>query len=411
MTINKSHYYLKSYFELELFRTYVGERFSPIFNHQHSESDIEKLLALMGILAVGEHSIGDLDKYFTNDYLKNALQIKHYERFNLDSWLESEQFSRLLLDINNILESSKTYQILSRFFEFEENRFDHKLQPIFSVVSSFLCLHYAKRNANMDGFKKIDFSQKLSEKFDRDGYLIIKNFLSNDEVGELKKMTEVIAEKEVESNEAYLYGNGNKLQRIFNILNKHQKFRDLIACGTVVKILECIFARKTLHQKYYLSSFQANILNSGSEAQRLHTDLSLPDPLPPWLIRVNVNFLLDDFTEDNGATMVVPGSHKLLRKPTGSDGAGLVKLIAPRGSLVIWTGHLWHKSGANDSEKSRTALLACFAASYFREIAVEENYLEVMSKEALASSSKVLQNMLGVGHGVKHGAKAITILD
>ncbi len=410
MILNKDQCYLNSYYELALFKSYADRQFGSIFNNQ-SEEEVEKLFALMGLLAVGEHYLSELDKYFTNDYFKNALGINQYQRFNLDDWVKSPQFNQLSSAVSHVLTSLNNNKSFKHTFDFEDGRLDKHLLPIFDFVNSFLHSNHIERCANTGGFKTIDFNQELRQKFEQDGYLIIENFLSVHEVDEFKKITEIIAENELKQNEAYLYGHGNRLQRVFNILNKHEKFRDLLSCNTVVQILENIFARDTLHQKYYLSSFQANILNPGSEAQQLHVDYSLPDPLPSWLMRINVNFLLDDFTEDNGATMVASGSHKLLRKPTSDDkNVDLIKLIAPRGSLIIWTGHMWHKSGANNSDKSRTALLACFAASYMREIAVEENYLEVMSKDALESSSQVLQNMLGVNHGIKQGARAITIV-
>ena len=58
-------------------------------------------------------------------------------------------------------------------------------------------------------------------------------------------------------------------------------------------ILEFFFDRETLHQKYMLSSFQSNIIYPGGEEQQLHVDSSLSNPLPPWPIRLNINFLLN----------------------------------------------------------------------------------------------------------------------
>jgi ectoine hydroxylase-related dioxygenase (phytanoyl-CoA dioxygenase family) len=147
-------------------------------------------------------------------------------------------------------------------------------------------------------------------------------------------------------------------------------------------------------------------LNPGALEQILHVDASVPDPLPPWKIRLNINFLLDDFTETNGATLVVPGSHLYLRKPTRKDAqlCQFRKLLAPKGSMVIWNGHLWHKSGSNFSQTSRSALLACFSASFMREIAVEENYLEVMDRRHLEASSEILKELVGFNHGRKLGA-------
>ncbi len=79
--------------------------------------------------------------------------------------------------------------------------------------------------------------------------------------------------------------------------------------------MEWIFDRKTPHQKYFLSSFHANILGPGCPKQKLHIDTPVPEPLPDWPIKANSIWMLDDFTILNGATEVVPKSHKLKFKP------------------------------------------------------------------------------------------------
>ena len=84
----------------------------------------------------------------------------------------------------------------------------------------------------------------------------------------------------------------------------------------VEDILEFFFERETLHQKYMLSSFQSNIIHPGGEEQQLHVDSSLSNPLPPWPIRLNINFLLTNWTKENGATIVYPKSHKYNTTPS-----------------------------------------------------------------------------------------------
>jgi ectoine hydroxylase-related dioxygenase (phytanoyl-CoA dioxygenase family) len=295
-------------------------------------------------------------------------------------------------------------EALEAFSVFENCKYHTQLKPLYLFIHAYMVHKDKVQNEKYDAFKKIDFTHDLHSEFLENGYLIIKDFLTPQQVSELKQITHSLAHQELEKESAYLYGNGNKLQRVYNLLNKHQKYRELLVTPTVTGILERVFARDTLHQKYYLSSFQSNILNPGAEAQKLHVDSSVPDPLPPWLIRININFLLDDFTSTNGSTLVAPGSHKFLRKPNIDEQIKLINVIAPAGSIVMWTGHLWHKTSANTSNHSRTALLACFAASYLREVAVEENYLEVMSKETIKTCPRELQNLLGVGHGIKQGA-------
>lgn len=239
------------------------------------------------------------------------------------------------------------------------------------------------------------------------GYLVKEGFLEESKAIHLRDLVRRVAAAEAEKGEAYFYGNGNKLQRVYNLLNKAPEFAEwFLARAEVFESLQHFFDAGTPHTPFFLSSYQANILNPGAAAQVIHVDSSVPDPLPPWKIRLNINLLLDPFTETNGATLVYPGSHKFLRKPTPADDRSekMQKLVAPAGSLVIWTGHLWHQSGANTDAHSRTALLSCFTASYLREIAVEENYLEVMDRARLENLPFELKTVLGYYHGRKASA-------
>lgn len=239
------------------------------------------------------------------------------------------------------------------------------------------------------------------------GYLVKEGFLEESKAIQLRDIVRRIAAKEAGNGKAYFYGNGNKLQRVYNVLNKSHEFSDwFLSRGEIFEILQYFFDTGSRHTPFYLSSYQANILNPGATAQVIHVDSSVPDPLPPWKIRLNINLLLDPFTETNGATLVYPGSHKFLRKPNPADIPieKMQKILAPAGSLVIWTGHLWHQSGANTDSHSRTALLSCFTASYLREIAVEENYLAIMDRAQLESLPFELKTVLGYFHGRKASA-------
>jgi len=247
------------------------------------------------------------------------------------------------------------------------------------------------------------YTQENKAFFHQNGYLVIDNFIDKVELKNLRKITYQLAALEKERNEAYLYGEGSKAQRIYNLIGKSKFYREFLLNKKIVELLENEFNRNTLHSKYYLSSFQANILYPGAKSQVLHTDLAIPEPLPSWIIRININLLLDDFTEENGATIVIPGSHKYLHKPDPDLNSNkMIKLIAPAGSLVVWTGHLWHKSGENTSSSTRAALLACFAASHFREICAEENYLLINQNKLTEFEPKIFE-MIGGNHGIKKG--------
>lgn len=241
--------------------------------------------------------------------------------------------------------------------------------------------------------------------FSENGYLVVENFLSDNECDEYREEIYKIARQEKENGSAFLYGYENSGQRIYNLINKTRAYDNLLVDRRLSSMLNDIFKRPTYHQLYVMSSWHANILSPGAKKQILHVDASVPEPLPPWIVRLNVNFIVEDYIPENGATLCVPGTHKWLRKPTKKDiedtNDQLVALSAPRGSIVIWHGGLWHQSGHNQTEKDRVALLACYAASHLLEVAMEENHTAVIDHEQKCNMESDLQHLFGLKHGIK----------
>ena len=171
--------------------------------------------------------------------------------------------------------------------------------------------------------------------------------------------------------------------------------------------MEWIFDRKTIHQKYFLSSFHANILAPGCSKQKLHIDTPVPEPLPDWPIKANSIWMLDDFNTHNGATEVVPKSHKFKFKPKKKDNLfkKTIKCTGSAGSVIITHGALWHRSGENLSRENRVALLGSFAASFAMEIALEENHHLVIDNYTINKATPFLKKILGIAHGLKKGSR------
>ncbi len=248
----------------------------------------------------------------------------------------------------------------------------------------------------------------LKKKFDQDGCVIIKNLLSKEKVKEIRSKVVSLAEKEKHLGKNYIYpfDESGNTQRVWNLVNKGKIFRDLLEIDIVDDFMNYIFDRETKYQKYLLSSFQANIIHPGSERQKLHIDTPVPEPLPQWAIKANSIWCLDDFTEKNGATEFIPGSHKLPYKPTLDDDkkCEVIKACAPAGSVLISHGALWHRAGANRSNNPRIALLCSMAASYALEIAHEEDQSLIINKDIIDNSSDHIRKIIGVGHGIKEGS-------
>lgn len=253
------------------------------------------------------------------------------------------------------------------------------------------------------GFKCLALDVAKAMNFYRTfGFIVIQDFLTQDIVSKAKDVIASLHTQEVENNSAYKYA--ENVDRVWNLVNKHILFSELITNPLIATLMEAIFDRDTRHQKYFLSSFQATYVRPGAKAQALHIDTPVPNPLPQWEIKANTIWLLDEFTDTNGATEIIPGSHKYGRRPVDSDlkdHAGLRKIKAPAGSLVVTSGYLWHRAGANLSPGVRTALLGSFASSAFREISSEEDIIRKSYEVKNFQMSDECWRLSGGLHGIK----------
>ena len=209
---------------------------------------------------------------------------------------------------------------------------------------------------------------------------------------------------------------GGVNQRVWVLINKGAVFRQMLAQPLVRSVVGHV-----LGADYLLSSFGANIAKPGGIAMNLHTDQwwmpepihRNPNPVPagsltrelsnrvddfPAMIAppvvVNVMWMLNDFTEGNGATRLVPRSHVYGRRPDAERDKDVVSIPAEgaAGSAMLFDGRIWHGTGANTSEDMRLGLLTTFVAPQFR---TQVNFTLAASDEALADADDDLLALLG----------------
>ena len=101
-----------------------------------------------------------------------------------------------------------------------------------------------------------------------------------------------------------------------------------------------------------------------------HVDVplgQLPEPLPDFPLTIQNAWMLDAFTTCNGATQIVPDSHRTRRKPewSGQQENGKI-LTGPAGSVAIWLSNTWHRSGPNATDNPRRAILCYYSRSWLK---------------------------------------------
>jgi ectoine hydroxylase-related dioxygenase (phytanoyl-CoA dioxygenase family) len=146
------------------------------------------------------------------------------------------------------------------------------------------------------------------------------------------------------------------------------------------------FARAQLGPDVLLSNISANITGPGGDHEigRLHTDQGFfPEPWPQ-VVATNVAWFLDDFTEANGATLVVPGSHRVLGYPPHDlEPRVPARLTGPAGACAVVDGRLHHATGLNRTpDETRRGIFALYVHPYLR---TQENWTRSLRVSVLAA--------------------------
>jgi ectoine hydroxylase-related dioxygenase (phytanoyl-CoA dioxygenase family) len=130
----------------------------------------------------------------------------------------------------------------------------------------------------------------------------------------------------------------------------------------------------------------------GETAQALHCDDGVyPLPRPHKEVIINTMWALDDFTEANGATRVVPGSHKWTdARP--NDATPVVQAVMPAGSVMLFVGSVYHGGGANMTDKPRLGTVIEYVAGWLRQ---QENQVLAVPPDTVRTLEPRLQELIG----------------
>lgn len=152
---------------------------------------------------------------------------------------------------------------------------------------------------------------------------------------------------------------GSRTRRVWALLARTRCMDQAALDPVVLNAVE-----QTIGAGAQFSLTYATALYPGQDAQRLHYEQGIY-PLPRDRdVMVTAVWALDDFTAVNGATLVAPGSHKQARgKPATSE---VIPVEMPAGSVLLFTGRLWHGAGANVSSQPRRAAVIDYAQPWLR---------------------------------------------
>jgi ectoine hydroxylase-related dioxygenase (phytanoyl-CoA dioxygenase family) len=190
-------------------------------------------------------------------------------------------------------------------------------------------------------------------------------------------------------------GEGNN-GRVWTLVNKGEVFQHLLLQPDVKALVA-----EVLGTPFLLSSIQANLVSPGDKALPSHSDQGyVPRPWPAYSMTASVIWMLDAFTEHNGATTVIPGTH-VGSEPVEEQVAmsrarlfrrGGIPVCGPAGSALVFDGRIVHGTGVNTTDKRRLGILTYFCRPFMRQ---QENFTLSVAPDVLPTLPAEVKALLG----------------
>jgi ectoine hydroxylase-related dioxygenase (phytanoyl-CoA dioxygenase family) len=232
-------------------------------------------------------------------------------------------------------------------------------------------------------------TQAERDTLDRDGFLPLPGILTAQQIAAFRtRLDELLAQEGDDAGKEVHQEAGT--DRLSDLVNKGQIFE---VCFTHPRVLAAI--DHVLSSEFKLSSLNARSALPGQGLQALHTDWGRAVE-PGEYVVCNSIWLLDDFTESNGATRVVPGSQRSGALPRDAmpdpraEHPDEIKLLAPAGTVVIFNSHTWHGGTLNASDRPRRALHSYFCRRDQPQQLDQRKYIRPATFERLSSAARYI---------------------
>lgn len=224
------------------------------------------------------------------------------------------------------------------------------------------------------------------EQIEKDGFTVLERVASAALLGRIRDALNPYLQNKLLGRNDF---EGEHTERVYALLAKAPSIAELIEHPQILTLLDAL-----LPKNYLLSAALAINLHPGETVQPFHIDDAagaVPFSKPRPRFGISTIWAIDDFTEDNGATEVIPGSH-LWPAERQAAAEEAVKVLMPAGSVVVFDGRLIHRGGANRSTDYRLAITPQYCLPGLRQI---ENMVLAVPPAIAGQYSARIQNMLG----------------
>ncbi len=225
--------------------------------------------------------------------------------------------------------------------------------------------------------------EEVVARLEEDGYATIPDAIDRDQVEWARAELEAMVTTTPLGRDDF---EGRRTRRVYALFAKTRALDPLALHPEVLAVLDQVLGH------YQLSAPAGISIGPGEVCQPLHPDDAIyPLPRPHPEVVLNVMWPLQDFTEANGATRIIAGSHRWADERPGPD-AATVTVEIPAGTALLYSGSVWHGGGANRTEHDRLGVVLHYAASWLRPV---ENHVLAVPPALATTLPPRLQELLG----------------
>jgi ectoine hydroxylase-related dioxygenase (phytanoyl-CoA dioxygenase family) len=225
------------------------------------------------------------------------------------------------------------------------------------------------------------------------GFTVLENYMGAELLSRMQaRVDELLAHEGAASGSEFK--TEEHARRLANLVDKGEVFREAIARPEMLALVESV-----LGEGFKLSSLNMRSANPrSSSVQPFHVDMGLLPDEKGYAV-CNCVWMLDDFTLENGALRVIPGSHNWGKKPQDEMPDPYAShpqelLVTGRaGTVVVMNAHAWHGGTANRTDKERRALHSFFCR---HDIPQQQYQKKLLRPETQAVLSDKLRGILAI---------------
>jgi hypothetical protein len=234
--------------------------------------------------------------------------------------------------------------------------------------------------------------ERVAELLERDGCAIVDRLAPPEQLERLRAELAPHLEATRPGRDDF---SGRRTRRTGGLVARSATARELVAHPLVLDTVGRVLARAT---RFQLHLTQVIAIGPGEPAQPVHRDQWAFDffPFPTgYEVQCNTIWALTDFTAENGATRVIPGSHRYEDRLSFGE-ADTEPAEMEAGSVLFYTGALYHGGGANHSDRVRLGCNITYTAAWLRQ---EENQYLSVPREIARELPEPLLRLIGYARG------------